>query len=488
MNPDGSPPSLERLHWHESFSVGVHAIDEQHRRLFDLVNRLSEAVGADREAAVLEGIFADVVNYTKVHFTSEEALLREHPAFQEHRNEHKRFVEDLGRLRAETGLDGRTQAERLLRHLADWLRNHILQSDIAIFNQVGFRSPGSAGAYEERLRLIAQRPTILLVEDSAVERRLLKRWLDRAGYDVLEAEGGGRALEILARTSGVHLVITDLGMEGGDGFDLIRAIRESRAASVYVMVVTGRTEKASLIQAFRLGANDYLTKPVLREELLLRIQNGMKLIRLETEEELVFAMAKLSDFRSPETGQHLERVQVYCRLLGCELAATCPELGLTEGTALEIAKFSPLHDIGKVAIPDAILNKPGRLTPEEFSIMQDHARIGGDLLGRIMTKTGFRSLSVAYALTMHHHERWDGSGYPMGLAGEQIPLPARITALADVYDALTTTRSYKPAYPREEARQVILEASGRHFDPRIVEAFVRLEPRFHASREELADY
>ncbi|MBP1627244.1 MAG: CheY-like receiver and response regulator [Holophagaceae bacterium] len=213
----------------------------------------------------------------------------------------------------------------------------------------------------------------------------------------------------------------------------------------------------------------------------------MNLIQLESQDELIFSMAKLADCRSPETGQHLERVRNFTRLLGRELIRSQPGLGMSESMVNDISKYSPLHDIGKVAIADAILNKPGRLSKEEFTIMKNHARIGGNLIGGILRRTGSRSLSVAYDLTMHHHEKWDGSGYPDGLSGKDIPIAARIMAIADVYDALTSERVYKTAFSRDKARDFIRRSSGSHFDPMLVAAFDVLEDKFHRLRVELQD-
>jgi putative two-component system response regulator len=479
--------TLERMHWHNSFSVGVYGVDEQHRRLFAILNRLIDAVDGGHQASAIEGIFNELVRYTKTHFKSEEALFRGYTFFREHHAEHIQFENDLAEIRADNFTDTLTQSNKLLEFLTGWLKNHILNTDISTFNQTGMRSGGRIESYEERLRMIGVRPQILVVEDSTVERKMIKYLLENAGFQVLEASCGHQGIEILKATGDIHLVITDLEMPDGDGFELIRDIRDCLFGTIYIIVVTGLAKKESLPRAFRLGANDFLSKPIMFEELLLRVRNGLNLMRVDSQDELIFAMAKLSDFRSSETGQHLERVQHYTRTLGLHLAATLPELQLTESTALDIARFSPLHDIGKVAIPDAILGKPGRLTPEEFETMKDHARIGGELIGKIITKTGSRNLGIAYALTMHHHERWDGSGYPMHMAGETIPLPARITALADVYDALTSARSYKSACSREEARGIIATSSGQHFDPRIVTAFREVEEKFQAIREDFSD-
>ena len=209
----------------------------------------------------------------------------------------------------------------------------------------------------------------------------------------------------------------------------------------------------------------------------------------EAQDAIITALAKLSEYRDPETGAHLLRLKKYCGLLCSALAKTerYTEAVTTEFTE-DLIRSSPLHDIGKVGIPDAILKKPGKLTAEEFEIMKDHARIGGDTLRSVFEQYPTQSfikcgMEVAYG----HHEKWNGSGYPLGLQGESIPLTARILALVDVYDALTCRRIYKPPFPREQANAIIVEGSGIHFDPDIVACFLSMEADFHHIAEQYAD-
>jgi PAS domain S-box-containing protein len=196
--------------------------------------------------------------------------------------------------------------------------------------------------------------------------------------------------------------------------------------------------------------------------------------------EVILALAKLAEYRDPETGEHLERFRLYCEVLTRELAKNPRYVGLIDEEYVEaIFASSPLHDIGKVGIPDEILLKPGKLTPKEFEVMQLHSTIGGEVLlgaGRSLSAKDW--LTMARTIALEHHERYDGKGYPRGLKGEEIDLAARITALADAYDAITSKRVYKPALPHEEARARILEGSGSHFDPTVVEAFLASEPEF----------
>ncbi|BCL62557.1 hypothetical protein DGMP_32500 [Desulfomarina profundi] len=207
----------------------------------------------------------------------------------------------------------------------------------------------------------------------------------------------------------------------------------------------------------------------------MRLQGGLQLLRLETQDELIFSMAKLADYRSEETGLHLDRVREYTLILGHYLSVHHPEMGVTAPMANEISRVSPLHDIGKVGIADNILKKPGKYTPEEFEIMKDHTKIGGNLISDIYMKTNSVAMRLAFEIAMYHHEHWDGNGYPAGLAGNGIPVAARIMALADVYDALTTERVYKKAFEHEKAKAIILEGRAGHFDPGLWMDFLLLK-------------
>lgn len=209
----------------------------------------------------------------------------------------------------------------------------------------------------------------------------------------------------------------------------------------------------------------------------------------DAQDAIISALAKLSEYRDPETGAHLLRLKKYCELLCSYLGKTGQFAGLvTAEFTKDLVRSSPLHDIGKVGIPDAILKKPGKLTEEEFEVMKTHAAIGGDTLRAVYENypsQGFIKcgMDIAYG----HHEKWNGSGYPLGLKGEEIPLVARILALVDVYDALSCRRIYKPPFPREKAREIIVEGSGNHFDPQLVSAFLSIEEDFFRISEEYAD-
>jgi putative two-component system response regulator len=211
--------------------------------------------------------------------------------------------------------------------------------------------------------------------------------------------------------------------------------------------------------------------------------------RDDARDKIMLALAKLAESRDPETGKHLERVQNYCRILAEQLATTDKYAEvITPDFIRTLVRSSPLHDIGKVGIPDEILLKPGRLTTQEFEIMKRHPIIGGDTIRTLVAPNGHHDfLKMAMEIAYHHHEKYDGTGYPAGLAGEAIPLSARIIAVADVYDALTSVRVYKAAMPHERAREIVFEGSGKHFDPTIVQAFLDREPEFAKLARDLAD-
>ncbi len=478
---------MNLLQWHDSFSVGVKIIDSQHQQLFVLVNDLITAINLSYEFDILEDILSSVTAYTEMHFKTEEDLFKIHPQFEAHRAVHQNFVESVKDSTKSFRNNTPATAIKLLNNLTTWLQNHILKTDIIFFSELGYRPKETKEDFEARLQLLIHKDKVLIVDDAPIQLKLLRTHLEDDGFTVIEACNGTEALKIIDTTPDLHLMVTDINMPDMNGYELIQAVRDKAQLALYIVVITQLTDEETPVTSLRLGANDFLTKPVRYKELCLRLRNGLHVVRLESQDELIFSMAQLADHRSPETGRHLDRVQNFTRLLGRQLIKSHPELGMTENIAQDISRFSPLHDIGKVAIPDSILKKQGKLTEKEFKIMQDHAKIGGELISTILRKTASRSLRLAYELTMYHHEKWDGTGYPIGLAGIDIPISARIMALADVYDALTCERVYKKAFSREEARSIIVGSAGSHFDPIVVEAFEVLEERFHELRQRLRD-
>ena len=323
--------------------------------------------------------------------------------------------------------------------------------------------------------LSPQKLSILVVDDDSAQLMLIRMLVEQQGYNVLTASNGLEALQLFGKNPDIRLVVTDLDMPFMDGFELIRRIRQEQSKYTYIIVLTSHEAKYSVVAALNDGADDFLTKPAFNEELQLRIKSGVRLLRLESQDELIFSMAKLSEYRSEETGYHLEKVQRYTSLLANDLLDKCKKFNLTTSFVEAIAQVAPLHDIGKVAIPDNILHKPGKLTIEEFQIMKSHSVIGGNMLLDIFSKSGSHYLKTASDIAMYHHERFDGTGYPKGLKGDAIPLSARIMALADIYDAMTSERCYKEAFSHEKVKKIIAEERGKHLDPDVVDSFQRQE-------------
>lgn len=339
---------------------------------------------------------------------------------------------------------------------------------------------------------------VVVAEDDSATRQLVCRFLQLGGFQPLPASDGEEAYRLICREH-PDMLVTDWEMPRLDGVTLCRRLRQDLPErNLFVLMLTVHTG-AYVLDALEAGADDIMSKPVCQGELLARLQCGLKVLRLRDELEqarrsasrslealaaraaeiaatrdvAVFALAKLAESRDPETGEHLERLRSYSQILAEELHVHGPYTDQIDEHFLEdLYRSSPLHDIGKVGIPDAILRKPGRLTPAEFEVMKQHTTIGAEALEQAMHLTGCGGfLAMAVDIARFHHERIDGTGYPCGLEGLAIPLPARIVALADVYDALTSVRVYKEAYPPEQARSMILEQEGRHFDPAVVDAF-----------------
>ncbi len=321
---------------------------------------------------------------------------------------------------------------------------------------------------------------VLVVEDDDVSAEILTNMLENFGYEVAVADNGRVAFDLI-RTGRYRLVVSDWEMPEMNGVEFCREIRGRAWNSyIYVILVTSYDRVENLVEGLDAGADDFLTKPLQPEELRVRLRAGERILAQESRDMVIFAMARLVESRSPETGAHLERIREYCRILGNELSQWDKFSNEVDGEYVELLYLtSPLHDIGKVGIPDHVLLKPGKLTPEEFEIMKEHALIGGKTLAAAARAyPEVQMLSMACEIALTHHEHYDGTGYPHGLSGEDIPLCGRITALADVYDALTSKRVYKDIVSHEAARKIILEGRGTHFDPDIVEAFLRREKEF----------
>jgi putative two-component system response regulator len=320
---------------------------------------------------------------------------------------------------------------------------------------------------------------VLIVEDDQDTLDLLENAVAFFGYDVTTASNGAEALELI-RSGQYQLVVSDWEMPEMSGPELCREIRRRVSSGyTYFILQTAKTGMQSRLEGLRAGADEFLSKPVDPEELQVRLRVAERILSLESRDLVIFSLAKLAEARDPETGAHLERIREYCRVLALHLSHSSKHREIDGDFVQTLYMTSPLHDIGKVGIPDSILLKPGPLTREEFEIMKQHAVIGGTTLeAAAAAHPTAKYLQIARDIAFTHHEKFDGTGYPFGLSGEQIPLCGRIVALSDVYDALTSPRVYKPAFSHDVAKNIILEGKGKHFDPEIVEAFEANEERF----------
>jgi putative two-component system response regulator len=321
---------------------------------------------------------------------------------------------------------------------------------------------------------------ILIADDNPIALDLLEHTLSRSGYEVVTTDNGHSALEIL-REGNCQMLITDWEMPGMTGLELCRQIRDSSFMNyVYVILLTARSEVSDTIEGMTAGADDFIVKPFQPAELTLRVRAGERLLGLETRDLLIFALARLAESRDTDTGEHLERVRTYSRIIAEYLSHQRKFQGTINADYVRLIYLtSPLHDIGKVAIPDSVLLKPGPLTHEEFEVMKSHTIKGAATLEAALREyPAAHYLRMARDIAASHHEWYDGTGYPAGAAGEKIPLCGRIVALADVYDALTSRRIYKDAYSHDKAKAIVLQSRGTHFDPDIVEAFLANEDKF----------
>ncbi|PYQ58277.1 MAG: two-component system response regulator [Acidobacteria bacterium] len=351
---------------------------------------------------------------------------------------------------------------------------------------------------------------VVIVDDEPAIRALLASHLSLLPLDCRLARDAAEALRLAAEEPRPSLVLSDIEMPGLSGVELLERLK-SLDQTIQVVMVTGVQQMDTVRQCVRAGAYDYITKPFEVDDLLATVERAVERARLirqneeyrqglermvreqtveirQTRDIALLTLARLAESRDHETGRHLERMAEYSRLLA-QAASREPTLGrITNEFVEQLYKSSPLHDIGKVGIPDAILRKEGPLAPEEMAVMRRHPEIGGDTLRNVVERyDGHRFLRMGMEIAYCHHEHWDGSGYPRGLIGPQIPLAARIVALADAYDTITSRRPYKIALEHEEAVRRIERDRGAHFDPVLVDVFLHCHRDFAEIRGRLAD-
>jgi len=351
-----------------------------------------------------------------------------------------------------------------------------------------------------------QTTRILLVDDNTTNLQLLHETLDGLGYRLLIAKNGETALAI-AQKANPALILLDIMMPEMDGYEVCRRLKsDERTDRIPVIFITALVDEEDEAKGLGLGAVDYITKPINPELVRARVHNHLELKHHQDHLENLVAertrrlalvqavtiegLATLAEYRDPETGGHIKRTQNYVKVLAKKLKEH-PRFrdGLNDEIIELLYMSAPLHDIGKVGVPDHILLKADKLTDDEFGEMKKHTNYGHDALWVTEQKLGDDSfLRHAREIAYTHQEKWDGSGYPSGLKGDEIPISGRLMALADVYDALISKRIYKPPFPHEKAVEIIVEGKGKHFDPDIVDAFVELENTFRNIALSFADH
>lgn len=341
---------------------------------------------------------------------------------------------------------------------------------------------------------------ILVVDDEALNVILLEQILDGEGYTNVQSTTDPRVVADLHREHAFDLILLDIRMPHMTGIDVMNALTAlGQDAWLPVLVLTAQTDDETRENALAAGARDFINKPFKQWEALQRIHNILEtrllynqqknraadledLVRQRTREvedtqlKVIERLGRAGEYRDNETGAHVLRMSRACHLLALEI-------GLSPRHADLILYASPMHDVGKIGIPDQILLKPGRLTPEERQTIETHTDIGADIIGDHPSEV----LRLARIIAQTHHEKWDGSGYPKGLKGEEIPVESRIAAVCDVFDALTSPRPYKKAWTTEDAVSLLIAESGKHFDPDMVTTFVGMLPKILALREQFPD-
>jgi len=359
----------------------------------------------------------------------------------------------------------------------------------------------------------SERSTILVVDDTPDNLSLMSALL-KDTYKVKVANSGDKALRYVQGDSKPDLILLDIMMPGLSGYDVIQELKSnSDTRDIPVIFLTAMSAAEDEKKGLEMGAADYITKPISPPIVLARVKTQLenkaasdylrnKSDYLEAEvtkrtreitaiqNVTILAMASLAETRDSDTGNHIRRTQYYIKALAEKLKTHDRFwFSLTDQSIDMLFKTAPLHDIGKVGIPDRILMKPGRFTPEEFEIMKTHTTLGRDAIQHAENQLGMEVefLQLAKEIAYYHQEKWDGSGYPEGIGGDDIPVSARLMAVADVYDALISRRVYKEGMPHEKAVGIIIESKGSHFDPDVVDAFVELAEEFRAIAGRFAD-
>ena len=350
------------------------------------------------------------------------------------------------------------------------------------------------------------KPVILVVDDQLQNIELLEAYLVPQGYEIVMAANGEEALKKLSENQ-IDLILLDVMMPGIDGFEVTRRVRQDNIYKLIpIILLTALREREDRVKGIEAGCNDFISKPFDKMELLARVRSLLKVkayddlmnnyrkeLELEvanrTEElklalerikeaslDTIYRLSRASEYRDDDTGAHIKRVSRYA-------AAIASQMGMDENIIENILYAAPMHDLGKIGIPDYILTKPAKLDPAEWEIMKQHTVIGA----KILEGSDAEFIKLGEIIALNHHEKWDGSGYPNGLSGTNIPISGRITAIADVFDALISKRPYKDSFPVEDALVIIREGRGSHFDPDVVDAFFNIKEDILSIKKQYID-
>ncbi len=375
--------------------------------------------------------------------------------------------------------------ERIVRR-ADWLMYQAKGRKNAVMVEV----PGHSLAALEKL--LQNKSQILLVDDSAMNRMILKEILG-GDYSILEAENGQECLEKMQAEAGnIALVLLDINMPVMDGFEVLKAMNANHTIEdIPVIMISSDDSDAAIRRSYELGASDYVNRPFDARIVYRRVTNTIKLYakqrrlvqmvsdqiraRENNTDMLVGVLSHIVEFRNGESGAHVRHIRIITELLLHRLLEISSQYPITAEQQDNIPLASALHDIGKIGIDEKILNKPGKLTPEEFEVIKTHSMLGAEMLHQLENFNEQPLLQTAYEIARWHHERWDGRGYPDGLKGDEIPISAQLVALADVYDALTSERCYKKAFSHEKAVQMILNGECGAFNPLLLHCLTDMQ-------------
>ena len=383
------------------------------------------------------------------------------------------------------------------------------------------RSTSSPTPYAARMRHIDQQACVMIIDDERINIEVVKAYLSEAGFSNFRSTTDSRCALDLMEQRPPDILLLDINMPHISGLQILESMRQlEKLNRIPVLILTAAEDPEVKLDALRFGANDFLAKPVDPSELTLRMENVLAVkayqdhlaqhsemleekVRARTREleesrqEAIHCLARAGEYRDDDTGQHVTRVGRYTRILAEALGFHRDQLELLEQAA-------KLHDVGKIGIPDAILHKSGKLDPNEYAVIQQHCGIGCEIMNphpddeahlrehatigpKILGSTRSPLLRLAAIIAGSHHEKWDGSGYPQGLSGEKIPLEGRIVAVADVFDALSSSRPYKEAFPIDQCIQILEQGRGKHFDPSVLDAFQRKQDEIIAVHSEYTD-